>query len=93
MHARPICIEDSGDFNQQAVLTLIIEEQGFRTALAFVVAGAWAGLVDLFQLALSLGMHFRVAIDLACRGLNFFAFVRLARPSMLIAPCTLVLVV
>ena len=33
-------IEDAGDLDAQAVLALVVEEQGLGAALAFVVAGA-----------------------------------------------------
>ena len=38
-------------------------------------------------------MHTRIAIDFGCRGLQVFAFARLAAPSMLVASCPLVFVV
>ena len=38
-------------------------------------------------------MHTRIAIDFGCRGLQVFAFTRLAPPSMVIASCTPVFVV
>ena len=48
----------------------------------------------LAPVALRLRMHRRVAVDLAgWRAWNTLARVRLARPSMLIAPMTLVFVV
>ena len=75
------------------MLAAVVEEQRLGAALALVVAGAEADRIDVAPVALRLRVHGRVAVDLGGRGLQIFAFTRLASPSMLIAPCTLVLVV
>jgi len=94
VHARAVGVEDASDLDVHAVLAAVVKEQGFGAALALVVAGARADRVDLAPVAFGLRMDFGVAVDLAGGGLkDLFAPVRLASPSMLIAPCTLVLVV
>src|SRR5262249_16804522 len=45
VHARPIGVENPGDFDLQTVLAPIVKEQGFRTALTLVVAGPWANWI------------------------------------------------
>ena len=37
MHAWPVGIKDSSDFDAQLVLAVVIEEQGFGAAFAFVI--------------------------------------------------------
>ena len=56
------------------VLAVIVEEQRFGAALAFVVAGARADRVDVAPIFLGLRMRHRIAIDLAGRGLQDPAF-------------------
>src|SRR3546814_7344960 len=48
----------------------IVEEEGFRGALAFVVAGPGACLVDAAPILLRLRVNFRLSVDLAGRGLQ-----------------------
>ena len=70
MHARPIGVEDARHLDAQLVLAVIVEEQRLGAALALVVAGARPERIDVAAIALDLGMHGRVAIDLAGRGLE-----------------------
>ena len=78
----------------QRVLAVVVKEQGFGAALAFVVAAADADGVDVAPVGFDLRVHGGVAIDLAgAEAWKILARRRLARPSMLMAPCTLVLVV
>ena len=63
MHARAIGVENPGDFDIQTVLAPIVKEQGFRTALTLVVAGAWANRVDVAPIILGLGVNGRITID------------------------------
>ena len=73
----------------QPVLPVIVEEQRLGAALALVVAGARADRVDVAPVVLGLRM------DLAgrhrprwSRPAGSWHLSRLARPSMLMAPCT-----
>ena len=75
------------------MLTPIIKEQRFRATFTFIVAGTDADWIDVTPIILGLRMHVRVAVDSDVEACRIFAFTRLARPSMLIAPCTLVFVV
>eukprot|EP00825_Cyclidium_porcatum_P046001 TRINITY_DN7135_c0_g1_i18.p2 TRINITY_DN7135_c0_g1~~TRINITY_DN7135_c0_g1_i18.p2 ORF type:complete len:288 (+),score=22.95 TRINITY_DN7135_c0_g1_i18:614-1477(+) len=70
MHARPVGVEDAGDADIELVLAVIIEEQGFGTTLAFVVAATRADGVDVAPVTFALRMDGRVAVDLAGRGLE-----------------------
>ena len=70
VHAGAVGVEDPGDFDLQAVLTPIIEEQGLRAALALVVARARANRVHVPPIVLGLRMDMRVAIHLRRGGLE-----------------------
>jgi hypothetical protein len=61
--------------------------------LAFVVAGSNADRVDIAPIFFRLRMHQRVTIDFARGGLKDADARAFGEPSILIAPCTLVLVV
>ena len=63
------------------VLPVIIEKQGLRAALAFVVAGAGADRIDAAPISLGLRMDFRVPVDLARRSLEDPAPVPLREPQ------------
>src|SRR5260370_6022582 len=56
-------VENPGDFDLQTVLTPIVKEQGFRTALTLIIAGAWANWVDVAPIILGLGVNARITID------------------------------
>jgi len=47
VHSRAVGVEQSSHFYGQAVLAVVGEEEGFRAAFAFVVAGAMAYRVDV----------------------------------------------
>ena len=70
VHPRAVGIEDPADLDPQFVLAVVVEEQGFGTALALVIAGAGAGGVDVAPVALRLRVDIGVAVDLAGRGLE-----------------------
>ena len=86
-------VKDACNFDTQFVLAVVVEKKRLRAALALVVAGAYADGINPPPIAFWLGMNLGVTEDLAGGGLKIFAFTRYARPSMLIAPCTDVLVV
>ena len=52
------------------MLPVVVEEQGFGTTLAFVVATARADRIDVAPIILGLRMDGRIAVDLARRGLE-----------------------
>ena len=52
------------------MLTAVVEEQGFGSAPALVVAGAWTDGVDRAPIAFECWMDFGVAIALAGGGLE-----------------------
>jgi hypothetical protein len=62
-HARAVGVEDADDADVHAVLTVVVEEEGFSDTLALVIAGAGADGIDVAPVALGLGMHLRIAID------------------------------
>ena len=91
VHARPVGVEDPCDFDGQLLLAPIVEEQGFRAAVALVVTGARANRIDVPPIVLTLRMHVGIVSEVeAC---SILARRRLASPNTLMAPCTLVLVV
>ena len=66
-----IGIEDAYDFDWQAVLPPIIEEQCLGTTLALIVAGARTNRIDVAPIGFGLWVDCRVAVDLAGRGLQY----------------------
>ena len=86
MHPGAVGIEYTSHFNIQPVLTVIIEKQSFCAAFALVIAGARANGVHIPPVGLCLRMDLWIAIHLTCGWLKDFGLVRLANPSMLIAP-------
>ena len=81
MHARAVGVEDACDFDLELMLAVIVEEQRFSAALAFVVAGARADRIDVAPIVFGLGMDCRIAIDLARRCLEYLAFEPLGEPQ------------
>jgi hypothetical protein len=75
------------------MLAPIIEEQGFGAALAFVITGPGADRIDVAPVLLRLRVDVGITIDFEVEAWRILARSRLARPSRLMAPCTLVLVV
>ena len=71
VHPGAISVENTGHFDVQGVLPVLIKEQGFSTALAFIVAGAGANRIDPPPVLFTLRMHFWVAIDFACGCLEY----------------------
>lgn len=65
VHARAVGVEDARDLDFQLVLAVVVEEQGFGAALAFIVAGADADRVDVAPVVLGLRVNRRVAVNLA----------------------------
>ena len=70
VHARAVGVEDPHDADVDAVLAVVVHEEGFGRPLAFVVAGPRTDRVDHAAVGLGLGMDLRVAVDLAGRGLQ-----------------------
>lgn len=55
------------------MLPVVVEEQGLRASLAFVITRPRPDRVDVAPVALGLGMHGRIAIDLGGGGLEDLA--------------------
>ena len=70
MHARAVGVEDASDLDPELVLAVVVEEQRLRAALALVVARSRADRVYAAPVVLALGVHLRVAVHLAGRGLE-----------------------
>src|SRR5262245_30026564 len=70
VHARPVCIEDSRHLYAQLVLAVVIEEQSFSTALALVIAGAWADGVHVAPIVFCLRVNRGISIYLGGGGLQ-----------------------
>ena len=71
MHARAVRIKDTCNLDLRPVLTEIVEEQGFGTPLAFVIAGARPDRIYVAPVIFRLRVNGGVAVDLACRGLEY----------------------
>jgi hypothetical protein len=93
VHARAIGVEDPRHLDLQPVLAVIVEEQRLGAPLSFIVARARPDRVDVAPVVFGLRMDCRITVHFAGRCLEDLALSRLASPSMLIAPCTDVLVV
>ena len=70
MHARAVGVEDARHLDVDRVLAVVVEEQGFRAALAFVVAGTHADRIDIAPVAFGLRMLHRIAVDFTCGSLE-----------------------
>ena len=69
-HAWAVGVENTHDTNINLILTMVVEEQGLRAALAFVVARADTDGIDIAPIAFGLWMDIWVAIDLGGGGLK-----------------------
>ena len=81
MHARTVGVKYARDLDFELVLAVIIEEQRFSAALAFVVTAARADRVDAAQVVFGLRMDFRVAVDFGSRGLQDARLDALGKPQ------------
>ena len=73
MHPRTVGVENPGNLDLDAVLTMIVKEQGLGAPLAFVIARARADRIDISPIILGLRMHRRIAVDFTGRGLQYLA--------------------
>ncbi len=64
VHSRAVGVEQPSYLDREAVLAVVGEEEGFRAAFAFVVAGAVADGVDVAPVGFRLGVDVGVAVDL-----------------------------
>jgi len=71
MHLRAIGIEYPDNSDVNLVLPVIIEEEGLRAALPFVIAGSYADGVDVTPIIFPLWMDGGVSVDLAGGGLEY----------------------
>ena len=70
VHARAVCIEDLRHFDAKLVLTVIVEEQHFGTALALVVTGARPNRVHVAPIVFRLRVNGGIAVYLGGGGLQ-----------------------
>ena len=70
MHAGAVGVEYARHLDANAVLTMIIEEQGLGGAFAFIVAGARPERVDVAPVGFRLRMNVGVAVNFAGRSLE-----------------------
>ena len=70
-HTRAVGVEDPRNFDFKRVNAMIVEKQGFRGALPFVITGSWTDWIDVADIAFRLRMNFRITIDFAGRCLKY----------------------
>src|SRR5262249_56513210 len=61
LHSRPVGVEDTGDFDVQMELLVIVEKQRFGATLASVLTGPWSDRVEISPI----GLRLRVDVWLA----------------------------
>src|SRR6185295_470920 len=71
MHARSVSIKNTRHLYAQSVLAVVIKEQCFSAALAFVVAAAYSNWIDAATIAFDLRVNLRIAVHLARRRLQY----------------------
>lgn len=81
MHVGPVGVEDADHPDVEPVLAVVVEEQCLGAALALVVAGAYSDGVHPTPVALGLGVHVWVAVDLAGGGLQYPRTSPLGKPE------------
>src|SRR6266498_4336647 len=81
MHAWTVGIEDADDLDVGLVLAVIVEEQGLRATLTFVVAAANADRIDAPPIRLRLRVNVRIAVDLRRGCLQDASFDPLRQPQ------------
>ena len=62
-HSRPVGIENANDPDIDAVLTVVIEKEGFSAALSFIIAGAGTDRIYIAAVILRLRMDGRVPVN------------------------------
>ena len=72
MHAGTIRIEDADNTNIDFMLAVIVKEQCFSRAFAFIITGPHPDRIDIAMIVFRLWMHGRVAINFRCGGLENF---------------------
>src|SRR5262249_40665080 len=65
VHAWAVGIEDPRNLDADAVLPMVVKEQRFSAALAFVVASARADRVDVAPVGFGLRVNLGIAVHLA----------------------------
>src|SRR5262249_31342201 len=80
MHARSISIKDARHLYAQSVLTVVVKEQRFSAALAFVVTAAHPNWIDAAAIAFDLWVDFRIAVHFARRRLQYLGTQTLGEP-------------
>ena len=85
-HPRPVGVEDPHDRRVHALLAVVGHRQRLGVALGLVVHAARPDRVDVTPVGLGLGMHLRVAVDLAGRGDQEAGAVRLGQAERVVRP-------
>lgn len=65
MHSRAVCVENTSNTDVYIVLTMVIKEQSFGSALALVVTRPHPNWIYVPPVGLWLGSDIRITIDLA----------------------------
>ena len=86
MHTWAVGIEDATESNFNFVHAMVIHENGFRRALAFVVARANTNRIHTTTIRLGLWMHFGIAVDFTGRGLKNSGMTTLGHPQQINRP-------
>src|ERR1700722_10274724 len=71
MHSRAVSIKEPRNFDVDAMLTMVVEEQRFRATLPLVIASAWSNGIDVAPIVFSLRVNFGITIYFAGRGLKY----------------------
>ena len=87
MHPGAVGVENTPNLDVYSMLAVIIKKQGFSASFALVIARTRANGVHIPPVGLCLRMDLWIAINLTGGRLEDLGLcVRLANPSMLIAP-------
>jgi len=81
MHLGAIGVEDACHLDPNLVLAMVIEKEGFRTSLSFVVTGARPDAVHIPPIALWLGMNGWVSVHFGSGCLKDFGLETFRQPQ------------
>ena len=71
MHSGSVTVKDTGHFDIDAKLSVIIEKQGFRTPFPLVIACSRAKWIDCSPIFFGLRVHFWLPVDLGSGSLEY----------------------
>jgi hypothetical protein len=81
MHAGTVGVEDTGHFDLDPILAVVIKEKGFRAPFSLVVTRPETDGIDASPIGLRLGMDRGIAIDLRSRCLKNPGFESFGKPQ------------